>query len=199
MESTSLEYEVKPQAITAQAGFSMVEPLLVTIFIGIALAGVYRLSVVELQRETINSVSRDLAAWLEQVRAASQSVANGGCVVRFETGTDKKLGDPVAIAKPNTLAPSSAHCGPNATFSLMSTNPPISSFTVIKDSGPNPIFFTPRGTVAFSDDPLVIRISLNKSTYSRCVQVNAVIGNISTGSNNIDAGRCSEISYVQQF
>lgn len=179
-------------------GFSLAE-LLVTVAILGVIAAMGGSSLLNLaRRERANTVTSELAGWLDRVnrdatRFNAQVVGGAPCTVTINTGN---LAPGAAMA---TIAPPACTPQTNLTVPDLYFSAPAARIT----AAPAVFVFTPRGTVATTDGNALpngevqITINVNNERPLRCIRLVGLIGVLEMGRNNQAAsGTCNEWSRV---
>jgi Tfp pilus assembly major pilin PilA len=192
-----------------QAGFTLVEQLVIVAVIGILAAIVVPSFLFVLRRERVNALAFEIAGWLEEIRSIAAREVNpnamaGGCaIVIAAQQADAQAGDVVAgisgcaAREPQLRVPDTwggrfriGHSIPVGSISNAPTAADCSASGIPTAlcSGSVRLFFTPRGmwssdSVANLSDDLEIRIApADGAGPRRCVRLSSILGSIDIGS-----------------
>ncbi|MDM7954465.1 MAG: prepilin-type N-terminal cleavage/methylation domain-containing protein [Cyanobium sp. CZS 25K] len=187
----------------SNAGFTIIEIIIVTVLVGIISAVGIHASGNEWRRERVNAVATELAGWLEAVRRTS--LKGNACQVTISGGS---LSGGATLATASELLSNGPNPNPTIANNCLTGQPMRISETlghstyVIAPGGNTSFKFTPRGTVNAAaantqlTSPVVIAISLaGTSGPTRCVRISEGLGLISVGASNAIAVTCPESSY----
>jgi prepilin-type N-terminal cleavage/methylation domain-containing protein len=192
---------LRPQPSQAQAGYTLLEMVMVMAIFGLLFVTPITLSRSVIDREQFNGLALGLASWLEAIQRGAQRTT-GGCTVTFSTGVNTiaginlKPGDTLATVTPSNCTNESSFVIPEFRADATLTAR-IGTGTL---SGNN-IDFTPRGTIVqrpssnslAANGPTVI-FSLTKANIARCVRISHTSGMVTIGANN-SGNSCTPISY----
>jgi prepilin-type N-terminal cleavage/methylation domain-containing protein len=181
----------RPQTSQAQAGYTLVEMVVVASIFLLIFATPLTLSRNVIDREEFNGLAIGLASWLEAIQRGAQRFSTG-CTVTFSTGVNTtagislRPGDTLATVTPSNCSNESAFVIPQFRADAILT----ARFTPGTLSGNN-INFTPRGTIVQSLFSLnnppngpTVTFSLSKANLARCVRITHTSGMVTIGANN---------------
>jgi Tfp pilus assembly protein FimT len=180
----------RPQTSQAQAGYTLVEMVVVVASFVLIFATPLTLSRDVIDREEFNGLALGLASWLEAIQRGAQRYSTG-CTVTFSPGLNTaagislRPGDTLATVTPSNCSSESAFVIPQFRADAILT----ARFTPGTLTGNN-IDFTPRGTIVQSlssfanppNGPTVI-FSLSKANIVRCVRITHTSGMVTLGAN----------------
>lgn len=169
-------------------GFSLQELLVAVVILGILAGLMIDAGLRDWRRERVNTVTIELAGWLESVRRAA--LKGNSCQVQIvgAGGSPLKNGDQLATSislaqdarNPLSLEHNCRSSQPLEITSLGNN----STFNVQVTAGSSTFTFTPAGTMSSnSSQDTVIRIALHDAPYdqARCIRLEGLLGFISVG------------------
>ncbi|MCT0212078.1 MULTISPECIES: pilus assembly FimT family protein [Synechococcales] len=182
-------------------GFSLIELMVTVAVLGIASAVVINATGREWQRERVNGVAIQLAAWLEAVRSSSQRLGGTGCTVTFSTGA-LAAGAEIARVTPAACAPispvSTNDANARAFLLPVVANGPDRFGVALAPAAPTTVSFTPRSSMSATVDT-DLKVHLAGTTQLRCVRLTATIGQIQIGSNGAAASSAANCTSFAVF
>lgn len=173
------------------ASFTLTELMVIVAIIGIlsttALIPIQRIRF-ERQRTAINNAVRDLATWLELMRA--EASRGGACTVTVTTSLSLAAGSTLASVTPTTcgnnliLDPDTAfQAGPIA----VSTNPSTTTIVFTSTGGAQP-----SSSVAVDGfNAVEVRLSSSAANLRRCLAISNGTGSLRFGAADTSGGTCS--------
>lgn len=181
----------------SNTGFSLTELLITVVILGILSAIAVNVSAGEADRAKINTAQIALAGWLQLVQRSallqkSPQTNQGGCTVNFaSTFINQGNGTQIANVSPSA-------CAPNSNILLDILNLGSSRLSA---SLPDPIIFTPRGTIISDAQSPVseIKFLISGSSLLRCIRISGLAGVIeigSRGSGSSLANECSDYTRI---
>lgn len=178
----------RPQPSQAQAGYTLIEMVVVTAVFGLLFATSLTLTRGVLDREEFNSLALGLAGWLEAIQRGAQRTT-GGCTVTFTTGVNSSAGislrpgDILATVTPTT-------CSTESSFVIPPFRSDATLTARIGSLSTSTLDFTPRGTLVQTSTSTVptsgpvVTFSLSVANMARCVRITHTSGMITLGLNN---------------
>lgn len=178
----------RPLSSQAQAGYTLMEMVIVVAIFGLLFATPLTLTRGVLDREEFNGLALGLAGWLEAIQRGAQRTT-GGCTVTFTAGVNSTAG--ISLRPGDTLATvAPSNCSTETSFVIPPFRADATLTAKIGTLSTSTLNFTPRGTLvqtSTSSVPTtgpVVTFSLSVANIARCVRITHTSGMITLGANN---------------